>query len=177
MKFLVEKGANVNARDDIWYQTPLSSAVGAAQLDTVRFLIKSGAKDVDAAALSAAGMGNVTLLQAILEMSKVSQDTLDAALNLASSGTNQKLKDALEKAGAKPLPPASENDRKNWAKFAGSYDSDGGAKLAVAVKETGLVINGRVVSPAGPDTFVPIGTVGTELPFRAEKRRSVPHHA
>src|SRR5437016_3249130 len=84
------------------------------------------------------------------------RDALWAALDLASGRADAKLKGVLETAGAKPLPPAPEQDRKEWAKLAGSYDSDGGARLTVAVKEAGLVINGRVVKPAGPDTFVPL---------------------
>ena len=123
---------------------------------------------MDAALLSAAGIGNATMAQTILDLSKVSQDTLDAALFLASSGTTKELKAALEKAGAKPLPPASEQDRKEWAKLAGSYDSDGGQKMTVAVKETGLVINGRPVKPTGPDTFAPLGTAGTS--YRVERK-------
>lgn len=168
VELLVAKGADVNARDDIWYQTPLSSAVSGRQVDTVRLLIKSGAKDVDAALLSAAGTGNSKMIQAILDLSKVGQDALDAALFLASGGSNKELKAALEKAGAKPLPPASEQDRKEWAKFAGSYDSDGGQKMTVAVKETGLLVNGRPVKPTGPDTFVPLGTEGTS--YRVERK-------
>src|SRR5215212_2764304 len=77
VEFLVGKGADVNARDDIWYQTPLSAAVGGSQVEMVKFLIKSGAKDADAAVLAAAARGNVTMVQAVLDLSKVSQDTLD----------------------------------------------------------------------------------------------------
>jgi outer membrane protein assembly factor BamB len=160
VQFLVDKGANVNARDDIWYQTPLSEAVGGRQLEMTKFLIKSGAKDVDAAVLTAAAGSNTAMVQAILDLSKASQDALDGALQLASGGTNEKLKQALEKAGAKPIAPASEPDRKKWTKLAGSYDSDGGQKMTISVKDVGLIINGRYVKPTGPDTFVPLGTEG-----------------
>src|SRR4051794_14388594 len=122
VEYLVGKGADVNARDDIWYQTPLSIATSSAQLKTVQLLIKSGAKDADAAALSAAGLGSTTMLQAILDLAKVSQDSLDAAYYPASAGTNKELKEALEKAGAKPIPPAAEEDLKTWAALAGAYE-------------------------------------------------------
>jgi outer membrane protein assembly factor BamB len=168
IELLVNRGADVNARDDIWYQTPLSTAVGSYQLDTARFLIKSGAKDVDAAVLTAAASGNVTMVQAVLDLARVSQDALDAALWIVSGGTNQKLKAVLEKAGARALPPASEQDRKAWARLAGTYDSDGGQKLTIAVQEAGLVINGRIVKAVGPDTFVPLGTEGTS--YRLERK-------
>src|SRR5262245_19661318 len=55
---LVKNGADVNCRDDIWYQTPLTSATGGNQLKTVSLLIKSGAKDTDAAFLAASGSSN-----------------------------------------------------------------------------------------------------------------------
>ena len=119
VELLVSKGADVNARDDIWYQTPLSHAVGGRQLETVEFLIKAGAKDVDAALCRPPAIGQRDDGQVILDLRKVSQDALDAALYLAPAGKKE-LKEALEKAGAKPLPPASEADRKAWAKLAGT---------------------------------------------------------
>jgi outer membrane protein assembly factor BamB len=169
VELLVKKGADVNARDDIWYQTPLSSAVGARQLNTVKFLIKSGAKDVDAALVQAAGMGNTSLVQGILESAKVGQDSLDAGLSIVSSGSNKELKEVLEKAGAKPLPPASEEDLKAWANLAGTYDSDGGSKMIIAVKKPdGLLISGRIVRRVEPDVYAPIGTTGTT--YRIERK-------
>src|SRR5262249_46848285 len=47
IELLVKRGADVNARDGIWYGTPLSMSI--LKPDIVKFLIKSGAKDVDAA--------------------------------------------------------------------------------------------------------------------------------
>src|SRR5262245_5176186 len=58
IELLVRRGADVNARDGIWYQTPLSLAVGGKQLAAAECLIKAGAKDVDAALFTAASQGN-----------------------------------------------------------------------------------------------------------------------
>jgi outer membrane protein assembly factor BamB len=168
VQFLVEKGADVNARDDIWYQTPLSIAVGSQKTEFVRFLLKAGSKDVDAAFQTATGMGNTALAQVILDIAKVSQDALDGALEASSSGSNKKLKDILEKAGAKPPPRASEEDRKNWAKFVGTYESDGGQKLTISVKDVGLMVSGRYVKPTMPDTFAPLGVQGAS--YRIETK-------
>lgn len=165
IEFLVSKGADVNARDDIWYQTALSQAVGEGHVEIVRFLVKSGAKDVDAAVLAAAAGGKSAVAEAVLDLAKVNQDTLDAALFLA---TNDKIKEVLKKAGAKPLPPASEADRKQWTKLAGSYEADGGQKLTIALKEPGLVFNGRFVRATGPDRFAPLGPPGTS--YRVERK-------
>jgi outer membrane protein assembly factor BamB len=164
--FLVSKGADVNARDDIWYQTPLSAASSGSKVEVVKLLIKAGAKDIDNAVLSAAVSGKEDILRAVLDTAKVSQDALDAALDLAAGKTDSKVKDALKAAGAKPLPPASEADRKVWTEWAGKYETDGGGTLTISVKDAGLAINGRVVKPAGPDTFVPLA--GSGVSYRVE---------
>jgi outer membrane protein assembly factor BamB len=173
-ELLVSRGADVNARDDIWYQTPLSTAVGSARLETVRLLIKAGARDVDAAVLGAAAARNAAVLQAVLDLAKPGQDALDAALYTATGGVtgSPRIREILTKAGAKPLPPASEADRKAWADLAGAYDSDGGQKLTVAVKDVGVVINGRVLKPTGPDTFVAPGVEGSG--YRVERKGGEP---
>ena len=169
IELLVNKGADVNARDDIWYQTPLSTAVGGRQLKTVKFLIKAGAKDVDAALSGRRHAATPRWRKAILDLAKVSQDALDAALYIVSSGTNKELKEALEKAGAKPLPPASEEDRKAWAKPGRHLRQRRRSEDDHRRQRTaGLVISGRIVKPTGPDTFAPLGTTGTS--YRVERK-------
>ena len=167
IELLVKAGADVNARDDIWYQTPLSTAAGGLKLEAAKYFLKAGAKDADAALLAAAGSGNVTMAEAVLGLAETGQDARDQALFLTSA-SNEKLREVLTKAGAKPLPPVPEADRKAWAGLPGSYDSDGGAKLTVAEKDGRLVFNGRVVRPTGPDTFAPLGVAGSS--YRVERR-------
>src|SRR5581483_644605 len=58
IELLVRRGADVNARDGIWYQTPLSASVGGRKLEVAKLLVKTGAKDVDAALFMAASQGN-----------------------------------------------------------------------------------------------------------------------
>jgi len=115
VELLLRKGADPSARDAIWYQTPLSHALGGfggggtaeARLKNAKLLLKAGAKDVDAATLTAAKNGNLVLLQAILDTGKVKQDALDAAL-FATTEDQKDIREALTKAGAKPLPAAAE---------------------------------------------------------------------
>jgi outer membrane protein assembly factor BamB len=168
IELLVQRGADVNARDGIWYMTPLSMSVSAKRLDVARFLIKSGAKDVDAALFTAANAGNADMVAMILEHGKVSQDALDAGLYAATTAKHEKVQDLLTQAGAKALLPASEPDRQAWAKLAGTYESDGGQTLVLTLKEVGLVYGGRWLKPAGPDTFTPLGSEGSRL--RVERR-------
>ncbi|CAN5597624.1 hypothetical protein BH10PLA2_BH10PLA2_21000 [soil metagenome] len=165
VKALVEKGADVNARDDIWYQTPLAQAVGGQQLEMARYLLKAGAKDIDAALLTAAGGGSTPMSQAILDTSKVSQDAKDAALYSIASGSNKKLREALEKAGAKPLAKISEEERKKLTKLTGTFESDGGQKVGISVRDVGLIVGGRYVKPTGENTFEPLGSQGASYRF------------
>jgi outer membrane protein assembly factor BamB len=168
VEILVQRGADVNVRDGIWYQTPLSASVGGKQLAAAELLIKAGAKDVDTALFTATSQGNEAMVQMILDHGKVSQDALDAALYSATTAKKEKLEDTLKTAGARPLPPASEKDRTTWEKLVGTYESDGGATLVLALKEPGLVYGGRWLKPTGPDTFVPLGSEGALL--RIERR-------
>lgn len=162
IELLVKRGAEVNVRDHIWYQTPLSQTV-VRRLDAATLLVKAGARDVDAALFTAATMGNEPMIKMILDNSKVSQDALDAALYAATTAKKEKLQELLQKAGAKPLAPAAEKDRQAWTKLVGTYESDGGARLSLTLKEVGLIYGGRWLKPTGPDTFEPLGAEGTRL--------------
>jgi hypothetical protein len=83
-------------------------------------LLKAGAKDIDDAALTAASRGNVPMLKIFLDTGKVGQDTLDAIL-YAVPENRQEAREALVKAGAKPLAEVDEAVRKAWMPLAGTY--------------------------------------------------------
>ena len=143
IELLVKRGADVNVRDGIWYQTPLSMSAPVKKIEAAQLLIKAGAKDVDGALSLAVAAGNLKMVEMILKEAKVSQDALDAALYSATGFKNAKVQEALKKAGAKPLPDASEHDRQAWKKLAGTYESEGGGPLVISLKPVGLVSSGR----------------------------------
>jgi outer membrane protein assembly factor BamB len=165
---LLEHGADVNARDGIWYQTPLSLSLGGfggqGNAEAVKRFLKAGARDVDAAAMTAAARGNLTLLQLVLDTGKVTQDALDAALH-ATAESRKEVREALTKAGAKPLPPADPKDREACAVYAGTYENDNAASMAVKVADVGLVSGTTVFRRTSPDTFVVIGNENSGLRF------------
>jgi hypothetical protein len=51
---LIKQGADVNARDAIWYQTPLSAAASGNHLELVQRLLDAGAEDLNEVAFQAA---------------------------------------------------------------------------------------------------------------------------
>jgi outer membrane protein assembly factor BamB len=169
---LLSAGADVNARVGIWYQTPLSLAVGGEHAAVVTALLKAGAKDIDTAVVSAAAAGKLPVLKAILDNVKPRQAALDAAFFVAAKD-NKELRQALEKAGAAPLQSASQKDRKNWKPLAGTYESDNGGKMTIEVLPTGVAIRRaagsyQALQPVGTDTFRPFGL---EFPTYAFERK------
>jgi outer membrane protein assembly factor BamB len=166
IELLLARGADPNARDGIWYQTPLTHSL--MNLDNVKLLLKAGAKDVDPAAITVAGRNNLPILQAILDTGKVSQAALDAAL-FAAPADNKEVREVLTRAGAKPVPDASEKDREAWKVFAGSYESEYGGTIKFEVQEAGLVtttaFSRTLYKPTGKDTFAPLGSDSSSVTF------------
>jgi outer membrane protein assembly factor BamB len=159
IELLLTRGADPNARDGIWYQTPLSQSL--ARVENVKLLLKAGAKDIDAAVIASTGSARLPTLRVLLDSGKVSQDALDAAL-FATAESNKETREALTKAGARPLSPIAEKDREALKPLAGTYESDNGGRLTIEVQDVGLVTRagptGRTVfKPTGPDTFAPLG--------------------
>src|SRR5690348_6937863 len=172
VELLLKRGADPNARDGIWYQTPLSLAAGGGHPDLVTALLKAGAKDADAALVAAAGRGNLAVAEAILAAGKVRPEALSAAL-FAAPASADKLRAALAKAGAEPLKPVAEHDRAAWAKYAGTYENDNGGQVTVEVRDVGLVVrgginSGQVFRPTGPDAFAPVGLESTTYTFERQ---------
>ena len=113
-ELLLLRGADVNARDGIWYETPLSTAVDGGFSDLVKLFIKAGAKDVDAALITAAGTGQAGVLQTVLDNAKLPQEVLDVALAAAKSDA---IRNVLKKAGAKTrklISPESADPGQGW---------------------------------------------------------------
>ncbi|HKB00571.1 MAG TPA: PQQ-binding-like beta-propeller repeat protein [Gemmataceae bacterium] len=165
---LLDRGADVNARDGIWYQTPLSMSLGGfggfGNAEAVKRFLKAGAKDLDAAAQTAAARGNVALLQLVLDTGKVTQEALDVTL-YGTPESRKEVREVLTKAGARPLPPADPKDRERWAALAGTYENDNASAMTVKVADVGLVAGNTVYRPAGPDRFAAVGNPDAGLAF------------
>jgi outer membrane protein assembly factor BamB len=166
VELLLSRGADPNARDGIWYQTPLSQSLD--KLDNVKVLLKAGVKDVNSVVMAATTQGKTSVLQALLDTGKVKQEVLDAAL-FSTEESKKDIREALTKAGAKPLPIATEKDRQSWQSLAGTYEHEYGSALKIEVKETGLVVGAGKFSfaykPTGALAFAPVGDDESSLIF------------
>jgi outer membrane protein assembly factor BamB len=165
VELLIKRGADVNARDGIWYQTPLSQAVGASRTEIVKQLLKAGATDAEHHVISAATTTRVGLLKVLLESGQVSQEVLDTAITVTPATRDTHA--ILKQAGAKPLPAASAEQKAALKPYLGTYESENGGRLTVEVHETGLSVK-RGSSPmllrpvtAQADTFRSPGSAST----------------
>ncbi len=169
VELLIARGANVNTRDGIWYQTPLSIALREGSEESVTKLLAAGATDIDEAAAVAAGRGDIARLKLVVDTGKISQETLDSILfSTAESKTD--IREALTQAGAKALPLADSADREKWTVFTGTYESDHGGSLSIDVAEVGLIIKSQAGTSSafratGPDSFVPFGSASASMRF------------
>jgi outer membrane protein assembly factor BamB len=174
VKALVKLGANVNARDGIWYQTPLTQAINDGRIEMSRVLLDAGADDADALLMSAADRGRLSLVRLLLEKRKIRPETLSAALLLTRKNRTE-LREALTKAGAKPLPAASAAEQAAWKPYLGVYESDNGGKLTVEITD-GLLMakaNFSMILKAGDaGVFKPMGRDAITLNFTLEGQRA-----
>jgi outer membrane protein assembly factor BamB/ankyrin repeat protein len=140
VKVLLKNKADLNASDTIWGSSPLSLALGEGRVEIVKVLLEAGAAGADAALLDSVSQGNVAIVRAVLDKSKVSVDSLMAALVIAPVNKPE-IVPLLKKAGAKPLPKAdASTDTKSLTEYVGSYQSLSGRQYKVALREGRLTV-------------------------------------
>ncbi|MBI3408593.1 MAG: hypothetical protein HY040_09585 [Planctomycetes bacterium] len=86
----------------------------------------------------------------------MSQEALDAAL-FATPESRNEVREALTKAGAKPLTPADPKAKVTWETLAGKYENDNTTTMTIKVGDAGLVVGSNVFRPTGPNTFTTLG--------------------
>ncbi|MEX2141731.1 MAG: PQQ-binding-like beta-propeller repeat protein [Pirellulales bacterium] len=177
VKLLLQHKADVNAKDTFYKSSPLDWAVSRNYVDIVKALVEAGAEDAGKALRSAAAKGDVKFVAAILDGAKLNETVLnEQALTKALAATPAKhaaVAELLTKAGAKPPAiPEVTVDRDVLAAYAGTYRSDEGSELTIAIEEGKFTARG-VAGPASPLTAIdsdsfqnPDGT--STLTFRRE---------
>lgn len=172
VELLISRGADVNVRDGIWYQTPLSIAVGGGSEEKVKMVLAAGATDIDEVLSAAARRSDTAVLKMLLETGKVSQDALDATLfSLPENKTEAR--ELLTAVGAKVLPAADPADSQRWSELTGEYESDHLSSINIDVADEGLVIKQSIVGSTllqekGPDSFAPLGNPNASIKFERQ---------
>jgi hypothetical protein len=184
VKTLLEKGADLAAKDSFYGFTPLMLAVSPAQkrrpehTEIAKLLIAKGAPGKETALSGAIDAGDASLVKFIVDSGGVPATKLSEALEEATSEKKTEIVTILEQAGAK-LPEEFKMSAAELQRFAGSYRNAGGNELVIAVADTRLSLGPPGAPPAQRATLVAkdamtfrtVGMGGLSVTFKAEADR------
>ena len=138
---LVERGANVNARDTFFGSTVLSQALGSKNSELARYLLAKGARDAAAALAVAIENDDLELARAALATGFVEPLDLLAARKAVEGGAGASLRGTLAAATVKPRQrPPYQAPSARLPLYAGRYRLEPGKDATVAVRGDGLVL-------------------------------------
>lgn len=150
VRLLIERGADLNVKDNFYNATALTWAMSKEHNEIVALLVEKGV-DVTDALTDSVREGDRKLLQLILDKGKVSQAALDDALLVATVMKNEKndgMAALLEARGAKAIH--FEVEEAALKAYEGKF-SEGDTNLTFAVKEGKL----NFVTPQASTPLVP----------------------
>src|SRR5687768_4453978 len=161
-RLLVERGADVNARERFFNSTVLANAARAKNPELVRWLLEKGSTDADSALDFAVRAGDVALVRQALRSGHLEPLDLQSYQKFAEapdSKVSAEVKAVLSTAtvprpARKPFKP----DPRRLAAYAGRYGGGDKPETTVEVRDGGLAVTvGRmpelVVMPVAPDSF------------------------
>ena len=157
-KRLVERGANVNARDRFFGASVVGIALQGEHFELVRYLLAHGAEDAAMVLGTAIERQDVELARAALATGFVEPLDLAAARRRVEGGTPA-LRELLASATAKPRQrPPYKADPERLKVYAGSYRTENGGLVTVAVRGEGVGITlpeqkEMVLLPVAEDRF------------------------
>ena len=136
VKMLLERGADVNAKDTSNHATAMTWALEKGHVEIIRLLLEKGATGGEEALQTGVAQSNPALLALAIDKMKPTADEMSVALALAVRDGKTKVAEQLRKAGAKPLPPADyQVPAEVLAKYAGSYKATGGREVQLEEKD------------------------------------------
>ena len=142
VKLLVERGADVNAKDTFYGEVPLGWALGKGNVEIVKLLLDKGATGVDRALMSGIEDGNVEIVKVALEKDGMKPETLNNALRRASKGDKKEIIDLLKKAGAVVVDVNVEPEV--LKSYVGVYKHEQIGEMTIDIKDGKLI--GRVAN-------------------------------
>ncbi len=111
VRFLIERGANVNRADTFYQSTPLTWAAFNGHSEVVKLLLEHGALGANDVLTLAVSQGDADLVQAVIDGGKPDASALSTALVVATQGESAAIVALLQKAGTCCLltPLSSQN--------------------------------------------------------------------
>jgi len=148
VRFLIERGADVNAKDTFYGEVPLGWALSHDHVQIIKLLLDKGAAGIERVLVEGVQGGNVEIVKVALEKGGLKQDTLNKALMRASTDKKEII-DLLKKAGA--TAPQFTVDPETLKSYTGVYKSEQIGELTVDIKDGKLT--GRLAGQGGFTTF------------------------
>jgi outer membrane protein assembly factor BamB len=155
IELLLKKGADPNAKDRVWGETPLSMAVENDGVEAIDRLLTAGATGADTLLVTATDEEKEAVVKTLLEKGKVSAEAKAAAL-AAAPDSAAKIVELLRKAGAKPFADLAAAAKES-AGLAGSFESNQGHSVKLRVRDGLVVAKSRlgliVFKPIAADSY------------------------
>jgi hypothetical protein len=179
VRLLLAKGADPEATDSYYNQTPLAWASQPAQTrkpehaDVVKLLLAKGAKGAARAFGAAVGASDARMVQVILEVGGLPPALLSESLAAAKKDKKTEIVAVLEKAGA-TMPVVATLTAAQLARYPGTYN-DGRNDVTLAVTDgvvaATLGTQTLTLSPRSETTFAVESAPGLAVTFALEGDR------
>lgn len=137
VKLLIERKADVNAKDKFYSATPLTWASMRDHAPIVGALLAAGATGGDGVLISASRSGDAAMLKAVLENGKPKPEALTSALKAAKK---PELAELLRKAGAKEPEKQKDEKAEDLSAYAGAFKNADAGDVTVKPEAGGLAV-------------------------------------
>lgn len=140
VRLLLERGADPNVKDTFYGEMPIGWALDKGHTEVVKLMLAHGAQGKERALVAGADSGNLEIVKAALDKGGLKPETLSSALSRATKNKHPEVVELLKQAGALPPPPANfPVDSETLKSYAGTYRSERGGEITVALKDGKLI--------------------------------------
>jgi outer membrane protein assembly factor BamB len=146
VRYLLDHGADPNIKDRFYRFGPLGWAISRERSAIVSLLVKGGCTDIDSSLASSVAMGNEELVKILLDSPHLTIKGLQTAWKAARDSKKEAiltlLKEKLPEADRPkdPDPTSPKIDQQKIQPLVGTYKSEAGNRLILAIKENQLTL-------------------------------------